>query len=252
MKLKPRLIETLVLSGSKALILFTAFLLSTSIYSQKNPNRIVKKYVRQIEKGKTKDSIESLSFIVSALSEQKLKKKFLKSGSKTIELASRQAILSVEGKVDKSIVRSLKSDPYHQFLVYQNGLKKIQGCKSLTQKIIQAELGGVQQKDLANLDTKIANYQLKREELRKSASEDLYQKSSSAIVGSSKDKSVYRKAYKDLSVVDNLIDHYKKTDSLKSIAKDRGTTRVRMVSVAVEKSDYPQTAIRTVEKAIAN
>lgn len=48
MKLKPRLIETLVLSGSKALILFTAFLLSTSIYSQKNPNRIVKKYVRQI------------------------------------------------------------------------------------------------------------------------------------------------------------------------------------------------------------
>ena len=52
--------------------------------AQKNPNRLVKKSIRFIEKGKVSDSIQTLTKIVNVLSAPKLKKKFLKSATKTL------------------------------------------------------------------------------------------------------------------------------------------------------------------------
>lgn len=213
-------------------ISFLTFLLAFSytIQSQKNPNTVVRKYLRQIKKGKV-DTLSALQKIVYVLDDIELKSKHKKKGVKELQNTYKIAVSSSDNEIN-TIVNNVVNhknpyDTYQDYIKIINKYKQrynfIASVKKLKEPI---SIKGLEKQD--EVKQQINSYTEKREKARKDAAEYFYQKGKNSIENATQKRS-YHDGYNYLLEAEKLISPYKDVINLKDIAKQKGAVYVKIL-----------------------
>lgn len=246
LKKNPRVLGKYLLNT--VIVVFLCF--SIQVKAQKNPNRVVKKNIRLLEKGMVQDSVRVFMKIVDVLSAPRLKKKFLKSAKLTLELSVNPVLSSSLKNAERIVFYARGESSYNQYIAHGKGIAMLEGSKTLADKINSSEISDIDPMILESIKLKIVSFKSKKEELKWIAVEELYQKAFTSIKNKANSKKIFRRAYMDLNKVKSLSYKYKKTDSLIEVAQELSTTRVQILSITGNTIDHSQSVVKKVENSI--
>jgi hypothetical protein len=233
------------------LIMVVTMIQNTGVFGQ-NPNRLIRIESKAIVKEKTPDPIVSELKVVNALKNPSVKRKFQKLGRKVIINHYPASIDVSKKRIKKSLKNvSKEKDSYKQYLIYVGVIDRLKNRKLLSESLSSSNIEGVTPENVSSINKQLDNILIKREASKQLAIQDRYKKGMELLKEEPINKSTYRSAYYHFEAVKKLHPHYKQVDSMQAIAKARGTTHIRFISIlAGDTNKHSRAAVNKIKKSI--
>jgi hypothetical protein len=197
---------------------------------KENPNKVARKEIRKIKKGKNTDIVFSLHQLVEVLPNPKLKRSLKKSTIKILASNYTSSIAVSDNEIQMMLKQLSNDDVVKQFFTYQKITKKLQYRRELAEALKVNPIRGATPEDTNRLIERGGVIIGKRDQARDLAAEETYQKGK-VIFDKAKNNREFKQAYDAFKLCGQIYPNYRDVSQL--IAKAFNGARVDILILPI-------------------